>query len=94
MSLAKRKAAKWSVADAIEALETLLDAQLSPAETRTVVRIASTIAETALEKRVTAAKQSRDGAGLPIEALARDIIGPPTTRSPCQCEWVLSQRDV
>jgi len=90
---AKLKKPKWSVAEALDALSTLVEAELTPAELKTLARFTQDLADREFERRLTALKATRDGSALPKDVLAHQLIGQAQYRTPCQCQWLLNQND-
>jgi hypothetical protein len=83
---AKRKH-EWTAAELISALR---DVHVGGADLKALAQLTQELANEDLDRRVVAAKQSRDGAGLPVEVLRRQIVGLPIERSyNCECRAAL-----
>ena len=82
--LAQKK--KQTAGELISALEGL--PPLAAADLRHLVELTRVLISEELDRRVDAAKKSRDGSGLPAEAIARDLV-----RRDCRCEAALRWLD-
>jgi hypothetical protein len=77
-----RRKDEYTAAQLIDALRHL---HMTPEDLKSLVQLTQDFIGEELERRVNVMKQSRDGAGLPIEILRREI----TRLDPCMCKAAL-----
>lgn len=90
MGFAKRKQ-ELTAAEHVDCLRSL---HVSGTDLKALVTLTQELIAEELERKVTAAKASRDGASLPVELLRRQIVGLPTEAAyNCECRAALRWSD-